>query len=158
LGSGFKPGGGSWSVSSDVRLKKNIHPLDRALESLLDLHGITFEYKDPDAIHELHGERIGMTAQNVEAVFPDWVSKGADGYKRVTYRGFEALTVEALRELEKKEARENAELAKENSELTKENSELAELRDENRALREENRAVETRLAHLEVALGVAAAQ
>lgn len=48
--------------------------------------------------------------------------------------------------------------ARENAELTKENSELAELRDENRALREENRAVETRLAHLEVALGVAAAQ
>jgi hypothetical protein len=142
LGSGFKPGGGSWSVSSDVRLKKNIHPLDRALESLLDLHGITFEYKDPDAIHELHGERIGFTAQNVEKVFPDWVSEGADGYKRVTVRGFEALTVEALRELETRETAESAEIQK--------------LRAENRELHDENRALQARFDHLESALGLRA--
>ena len=130
-----KPGGGSWTVASDERLKKNMRPIDHALESLLDLHGITFEYKDPDAIHELHGERIGMTAQNVESVFPDWVSEGRDGYKRVNYRGFEALTVEALRELQSRQDRE-----------------LAKLREENRALRKEHHAMEARLAHLEAAL------
>jgi hypothetical protein len=60
---------------------------------------VRFEYIDPDAIHEFPGERIGMVARDVEGVFPDWVQTGADGYKRVTYRGFEALTVEALRDL-----------------------------------------------------------
>ena len=40
-----------------------------------------------------------MIAQEVEPVFPDWVESGPEGYKRLTYRGFEALTVEALREL-----------------------------------------------------------
>jgi hypothetical protein len=40
-----------------------------------------------------------MIAQEVEQLFPQWVDEGADGFKRLTLRGFEALVVEALREL-----------------------------------------------------------
>ena len=67
-GSAGKPGGGSWSASSDRRLKKNIEDLDNSLDRLLKLRGVTFEYKDPDAVNELHGTRIGMIAQEVEEV------------------------------------------------------------------------------------------
>lgn len=98
-GSAGKPGGGSWSSASDIRLKKNVQPLDDALGRLLRLRGVTFQYIDPNAIHELPGERIGMIAQEVEKVVPDWVGVRDDGYKTVTHRGFEALTVEALRQL-----------------------------------------------------------
>lgn len=98
-GSAAKPGGGSWSNLSDRRLKKNIRDLDGTLEKVLSLRGVSFEYIDPGAINELSGERIGMIAQEVEEVFPDWVDEGADGYKFLTVRGFTALTVEALREL-----------------------------------------------------------
>ena len=98
-GSAGKPGGGSWSVASDERLKKNIHPVEAALDRLLQLRGVGFEYKDPEAVHELPGERMGLIAQQVESVFPDWVETGSDGMKRLTVRGFEALTVEALRQL-----------------------------------------------------------
>ena len=99
-GDAGKPGGGSWANTSDVRLKKNIHDLDGALDTLLALRGVTYEYKDPEAIGELDGVRTGFIAQEVEEVIPDWVWEAQDGYKRVTIRGFEALTVEALRELE----------------------------------------------------------
>ena len=96
---------GSWSNSSDRRLKKNINDLEGSLDNLLALRGVTYEYKDPEAINELPGERIGMIAQEVEEVFPDWVSEGGHGYKTLTFRGFEALAVEALRELrEEKDA------------------------------------------------------
>jgi hypothetical protein len=98
-GSAGKPGGGSWSVASDERLKKNVRPLAGALDKLLALHGVNFEYVDPAKIHELSGERMGLVAQEVEKVFPDWVETAADGYKRVTVRGLEALVVEALRQL-----------------------------------------------------------
>jgi hypothetical protein len=98
-GDAGKPGGGAWSVTSDARLKKNVQPLEQALERLLRLRGVTFEYKDPKAAHELPGERTGMIAHEVEKVFPDWVETGKDGMKRLSIRGFEALTVEALREL-----------------------------------------------------------
>jgi hypothetical protein len=98
-GSAGKPGGGSWSVASDERLKRNIRPLAGALDKLLSLHGVNFEYKEPEKIGELSGERTGLIAQEVEKVFPDWVETAPDGYKRVTVRGLEALVVEALRQL-----------------------------------------------------------
>jgi Chaperone of endosialidase len=66
---------------------------------LLKLHGVTYEYKNPAAIHELPGQQTGMIAQEVEKIFPEWVETGRDGMKRLSVRGFEALTVEALREL-----------------------------------------------------------
>ncbi|MBL8012059.1 MAG: tail fiber domain-containing protein, partial [Flavobacteriales bacterium] len=74
-------------------------PLSGSLNTLLGLRGVSFEYKDPAAIHELPGTRIGFIAQEVEQVMPDWVEE-VDGYKRLTIRGFEALAVEALRELQ----------------------------------------------------------
>ena len=38
-------------------------------------------------------------SEDTPDVFPDWVEEGADGYRRLSIRGFESLTVEALREL-----------------------------------------------------------
>ena len=98
-GDAGKPGGGAWSVASDARLKKDIRPLEQALARLLQLRGVTFEYKDPKAIHELSGQQTGMIAQEVEKVFPEWVETAPDGMRRLSIRGFEALTVEALRDL-----------------------------------------------------------
>jgi hypothetical protein len=98
-GSAGKPGGGSWSVPSDARLKKNVRTLSGSLDMLLRLRGVSFEYIDPKSIGELAGERTGFIAQEVEQVLPDWVETGPDGFKKLTIRGFEALAVEALREL-----------------------------------------------------------
>jgi Chaperone of endosialidase len=97
-GAASKPGGGSWASFSDARLKKSIRPIRGALGTLLSLRGVTFEYIDPASINELPGTRTGMIAQEVEKVVPDWVEAGSNGMKRVTYRGFEALTVEAFRD------------------------------------------------------------
>jgi hypothetical protein len=105
-GTAGKPGGGSWSISSDRRLKRNIRDLEGSLDRLLQLHSVSFEYKDPEAINELPGRRIGMIAQEVEEVFPDWVSVGGHGYKILTFRGFEALAVDALRELREEKDRQ----------------------------------------------------
>jgi len=105
VGNAGKPGGGSWSTASDRRLKRDIRDLEGSLEQLLALRGVTFEYLDPESIHETAGERVGMIAQEVRKVFPDWVHEAQDGYLRLTFSGFEALTVEALRELrEEKDA------------------------------------------------------
>jgi len=98
-GSAAKLGGGEWSVFSDARLKKNIHDLDGALERLLRLRGRTFEFIDPAAHLGLPGEQIGLIAQEVEPVFPKWIDEDEDGTKILTIRGFEALTIEALREM-----------------------------------------------------------
>ncbi|MBI4218261.1 MAG: tail fiber domain-containing protein [Elusimicrobia bacterium] len=99
LNSAAKPGGGSWTVSSDARLKKNIKQLEGSLGKLLSLRGVTYEWKEPEKHGNLTGTRLGMIAQDVEKVFPEWVGTDSAGYKSLTVSGFEALTVESFREL-----------------------------------------------------------
>ncbi len=128
-GSAAKPGGGLWSVSSDARLKKNVAPLEHSLEDLLRLHGVTYEYIDPAAINELEGTRMGFIAQNVEEVFPDWVDIGPNGFRRLTIRGFEAVAVEAIRELrEEKDAEIRTLRSEKNAEIETLRGELAATR------------------------------
>jgi hypothetical protein len=94
-----KPGGGPWAAPSDVRLKKSVTSLKGALGKLLRLRGVSFEWKEPEKRGNLVGQQIGLVAQEVEEVFPEWVDTDAAGYKNVTARGFEALTIEAFKEL-----------------------------------------------------------
>jgi hypothetical protein len=75
-----KPNGGSWASCSDRRYKKNIKSLGATLDKLLQLRGVTFEYKDPESINELPGIKVGMIAQEVEKVFPNWVVEKSDGF------------------------------------------------------------------------------
>ena len=98
-GAAFKPGGGSWGNSSDIRLKKHVRPLAGALDKLLQLRGVCFEWKEPATQGNLTGPQMGMLAHEVEKVFPEWISTDPEGYKQLNIRGFEALVVEALRTL-----------------------------------------------------------
>jgi len=103
---------GTWNTTSDARLKKNIQPITGALEKITQLRGVEYEWINPGE----HGEgiQIGFLAQEVEAIFPDWVGgsyplESSDDYalipegekaKDIGIRpGFQALTVEAFREL-----------------------------------------------------------
>ncbi|HET6646245.1 MAG TPA: tail fiber domain-containing protein [Pyrinomonadaceae bacterium] len=98
-GAARKLGGGGWTIQSDSRLKKDVVPITEALEKLLQLHGFNFEWRDPERMGNLSGPQMGLVAQEVEKVFPEWVSKDSQGYSELTLRGFEALVIEALREL-----------------------------------------------------------
>jgi hypothetical protein len=109
-GSATKPGGGSWSSTSDIRLKKSVQSLKGALEQLLQLRGVSFEWKDPQQQGTLTGEQMGLVAQEVEEVFPQWISTDPDGYKNMTVRGFEALAVEAFKQLKAEFKAENEKL------------------------------------------------
>jgi hypothetical protein len=97
--SAAKPTSNVWTVSSDKRLKKNITPLSSMLERLLSLQGVSYQWIDPANQGGMDGSYSGFIAQDVEKVFPDWVSESSEGYKQVTTIGFDAITVEAIREL-----------------------------------------------------------
>jgi endosialidase-like protein len=103
---------GTFTNPSDERLKKNIQPVSNALDQLLKLRGVTFEWKDPGEHAGLVGTQRGFIAQEVEKVFPNWVSEDAKGIKSVDMRGLEALEVESIRTLKARadnaEARANA--------------------------------------------------
>jgi hypothetical protein len=121
-GSAAKTGGGSWSVFSDARLKHNITPMSGTLDRLLQLRGYTFEYNTEAVTNRLAlpGIQIGLIAQEVQRVFPDWVETDEQGYLFVTERATTALMVEALRDLR----------SEKNKELEDANAEIRRLRQE----------------------------
>ena len=94
-----KPGGGSWAGFSDKRLKKDVHPLENALQNLMRLKGITYKWKNPEKQGGLTDVQMGLIAQDVSKVFPEWVIENEDGFLMLSIRGFEALVIEAMREI-----------------------------------------------------------
>jgi len=131
--SAAKPTSNTWTISSDRRLKKNINPIQNALEKLMALHGVTYQWKNPETQGNMTGTYTGMIAQDVEKVFPEWVSEGSDGFKTVTVTGFEGIVVEALRELRAEKDAEIADLHAENQAAiaalqAEKDAEIAELR------------------------------
>jgi hypothetical protein len=129
---------GAWSVLSDARLKKNIRDIASPLDTYLRLRGHWFEYIDPKAVMADEGERMGFVAQEVRAAVPQWVREGEDGILSVVPTGFEALTVEAVRQLHDENATVDGEQSDRIAALEAENAtlrgELAQLRTMVRAL------------------------
>ncbi len=113
----YKPGSSHWTISSDRRLKQKVQPLHGALDRLLGLHGVTFEWRDPLTQGGRFGPQIGLIADEVARVFPAWVGNGPGGYQTLTVCGFEALTAEALRDLRAEKDAQIEQLRCENAEL-----------------------------------------
>jgi Chaperone of endosialidase len=63
------------------------------------LRGVSWDWRDeaPDEVKRQPG--MGVIAQDVERVFPELVTTGADGYKRVNYIGLIGPLIEAVKEL-----------------------------------------------------------
>ena len=93
-------GGTTWAVISDKRLKKNITPLNSMLSKLIRLRGVNFEWKESEKIADSPGIKMGLIAQEVEDVFPEWVSKNDEGYLYLQITGYEAVVIEAIKELD----------------------------------------------------------
>lgn len=111
-GTAGKTGGGTWSVYSDKRLKKNIRDLDNALDTITRLRGVSFEWINPGEHGEQSGSHAGFLAQEVEQIFPEWVAEveatGKDrdlldnGQKAKSMylpNDFDAYLVEAIKQL-----------------------------------------------------------
>jgi hypothetical protein len=84
---------------SDIRFKKNVAPVTGAIDQLLKLKGVTFEWKEPEKHNGATSTQIGFIAQEVEKVFPDWVRTDEAGFKALSVAQVEALEVESIRTL-----------------------------------------------------------
>ena len=64
--------------ASDVRLKKNVTPLSNSLEGVMNLKPKKYEYRSEEfpKMGLAKGERFGLLAQDVKAVFPNLVTRG----------------------------------------------------------------------------------
>lgn len=146
--SAAKPGTNTWTIFSDRRLKKNIVPLNDALEKLLSLQGVWFEWNDSAAGGGHTGPQMGMIADQVQSVFPQWVGRDLRGYRTLTIGGFEALTAEAVRSLraekDRQLAQRDAEIGRLQATVTQAHEEISEL--------------QSRLNQLEATLGLLTAR
>lgn len=61
-----KVGGGAWADTSDVRLKENIVPLTGALQKIMSLNPVSYEWK----YDRSNVSNVGFVAQEVEPIFP----------------------------------------------------------------------------------------
>ena len=81
--------------TSDERLKKNIKPIDHALDKVEALNGVSFNWKKDGK------KSIGVIAQNVEKVFPELVNTDKKGMKSVAYSNLVGVLIEAIKEQQK---------------------------------------------------------
>ncbi len=89
----------AFTSNSDIRLKNNVQPIAGALDRLLQLRGVTFEWKDPAEQGNHTGTQRGFIAQEVEKVVPEWVGIDGKGFKTLNLTGMEPMIVESLRTL-----------------------------------------------------------
>ncbi len=82
-------------LTSDIKLKTNIKPLENSLSKVLQLRGVEYDRVDY-GIHQ-----IGMIAQEVEQVIPDLVHENTAGTKVLEYTHLTAVLVEAIKEQQK---------------------------------------------------------
>jgi hypothetical protein len=102
-GNASKNSAGDWLANSDARLKSNMQPLEGALHKITQLQGITYRWADNQTgMQRPTGEQMGFTAQNVQEVFPQLVVPDAQGFLQTAYGTYDALYVEAIKELLRK--------------------------------------------------------
>jgi hypothetical protein len=84
------------TTTSDGRLKENVKTLKNSLQNVVQLRGVSFNWKsNPE-----YGTRIGFIAQEFEKVIPELVfTNPVDGYKGINYAEVSAVLVEAIKEL-----------------------------------------------------------
>ena len=80
-GTASKPGGGTWAVFSDERLKNIKGKFNSGLSAVMKLQPLRYEYKPDNAMGiKSQGEHIGFGAQAVQQVIPEAVTTNSSGY------------------------------------------------------------------------------
>ena len=95
-----KPGGGTWTNSSDARLKAITGSYDSGLAEIAALQPVRYHYAEGNARgHDPAPEYVGFIAQQVQPVFPEAVSEGNDGYLDFNMHAVNVAMVNAIQTL-----------------------------------------------------------
>ena len=80
-GTADKPGGGSWGVFSDERLKNVKGRFSSGLDAIMQLQPIRYEYKADNPLHLRSGaEYVGFGARALQEIIPEAVTRNDNGY------------------------------------------------------------------------------
>lgn len=86
-------------LTSDVRYKSNIQDLSGSLSNVMKMRGVSYNWLDPKKSQR---KQIGVIAQEVEEVYPEFVHTNEEGMKSVNYSQMVAVLIEAIKELNTK--------------------------------------------------------
>jgi hypothetical protein len=101
-GTASKPGGGTWAVFSDERLKNIKGNFTSGLNAVMKLQPLRYEYKPDNALGiKSTGEHIGFGAQAVQQVIPEAVTTNASGYLMVNNDPIIWTMLNAIKEQQK---------------------------------------------------------
>ncbi len=149
-GKAYKPGGGNWSVSSDIRLKNIDGTYERGLTDIARLHSVRFHYK-PGNPRNLPSDRaeIGFIAQEVQQVFPECVTEGSNGYLNFNMHAINVALVNAAQELKSKLESEHNRIEELTAQVSELQSQLAGLHGQLAEEQERNVDRESRYVELQ---------
>ena len=101
-GNASKPGGGSWNVFSDIRLKNVRGTFNTGLKAVMQLQPIRYEYRSNNSLGIVSGgEHVGFSAQEVQKVIPQAVSQTEGGYLMVNNDPIIWTMLNAIKEQQK---------------------------------------------------------
>ena len=92
-------GNNSFTSTSDIKLKENIKTLDDVNEDLLKLNPVHFEWKSQDN----DKKQVGFIAQELEKVYPQFVSENEDDEKHKTINSSKLISylIKGIQEINK---------------------------------------------------------
>ena len=83
-GTASKPGGGTWAVFSDERLKNIKGNYNSGLKAVMQLQPLRYEYRRNNPLGlKSDGEHIGFGAQSLQKIIPEAVTMNSNGYLMV---------------------------------------------------------------------------
>jgi hypothetical protein len=85
-----------FNCASDARLKKDVISLDSALDKIDAIRGVQYSWIDAAQPQE---RQIGVIAQEIQAVYPELVREGGNGYLSVDYPKLTAVLIQSVKEL-----------------------------------------------------------
>lgn len=91
---------GAFSNPSDIRYKQNVESQMGAIDQLMQLRPVTYEFKQDEFPGKgfPDGVRRGFIAQELEEIMPELVNTNDDGYKSVNYLEMISVLVKAVQE------------------------------------------------------------
>lgn len=71
--SAAKPSTNTWTIASDKRVKENINPYTKGLETILAINPVTYDYNGKAGFDKIQGN-IGVIAQEMLDILPEGIS------------------------------------------------------------------------------------
>ena len=90
----------AYGSPSDAKYKENVKPIENALDKVMDLEGVSFDWKENSEVLDIK-EDIGFIAQDVQKVIPELVKENEDGNLSLRYQGLIPVLLEAMKQQQK---------------------------------------------------------